>query len=401
MVSLNKDSPEFADTGKLLSEFVRQSTVCHGCRRCFNYCGVFPSLFKLTDSKGPDKLNLTDLANVSELCFDCNLCHVNCPYVSPHEFNMDYPRIMEWGLLSTKSRTGVPFLVKASSNMDALPRLRVLGPLSKPALEIGKKLIGISPESPFPNLSREGFLANARVAKVEDPVAKVALFHTCLVENFYPELGQDLIDVYTALKIQVELKPFRCCGSPMLGVGDAERLKKNAEHNSAILRQCLSEGYDVVTPVPTCTLMTWKEYPLILGAEPMKVYDAMEYLLKLRREGKIELKGEMRKKVLYHAPCHLRYLSVGQPGVQLMRGVKAEVEQADRGCSGMDGGWGFRHYDVAKQVGSNMMAAFKESSAEVFATECPFAGLQIEKASGRKPMHPIQVLKEALKVDRA
>jgi glycerol-3-phosphate dehydrogenase subunit C len=44
-----------------------------------------------------------------------------------------------------------------------------------------------------------------------------------------------------------------------------------------------------------------------------------------------------------------------------------------------------------------MMESFKESKAELFVTECPLAGLQIEKASGRKPLHPIQVLKEVIK----
>jgi glycerol-3-phosphate dehydrogenase subunit C len=44
-----------------------------------------------------------------------------------------------------------------------------------------------------------------------------------------------------------------------------------------------------------------------------------------------------------------------------------------------------------------MMTAFKESKAEVFMTECPLAGLQITKASGRRPLHPLEVIREAMK----
>ncbi|MEM3670167.1 MAG: heterodisulfide reductase-related iron-sulfur binding cluster [Thermoprotei archaeon] len=399
MYSLDPSNPQFSDQSKLEKEFVRQSSVCHGCRRCFNYCTVFPSLFGLTDAKTPSKLVLDDLSTLSEQCFHCNLCYVNCPYTPPHEFAMDFPHLMEWGLLEHKSKSGISFLERASGNMDLLPTLRKLGPLRLPVLSLSKKLIGIDPESPFPPVAKRGFLRNATKKDPEEPVARVVLFHTCLVENFYPELGQDLIDVYNFLGIQVELKPFRCCGSPMLDVGDAQRLKANAEYNFKLLEESASQGFDIVSPVPTCALMTWKEYPLILGKPSIKVYDSLEYLLKLKREKKVSFDKKMDQKVLYHAPCHLRYLGVGMPGVQLMRSLGADVTQVDQGCSGMDGGWGFKHYDVARQVGSKMMGTFRESSTDgsvIFSTECPFAGLQIQKASGKRPMHPLQFLKKAL-----
>jgi glycerol-3-phosphate dehydrogenase subunit C len=77
-----------------------------------------------------------------------------------------------------------------------------------------------------------------------------------------------------------------------------------------------------------------------------------------------------------------------------LRGAKVEI--SDKGCSGIDGGWGLRNYSVARRVGSKTMEAFRNSKAETFATECPLAGLQIEKASGRKPMHPISFLRKAV-----
>jgi glycerol-3-phosphate dehydrogenase subunit C len=46
-----------------------------------------------------------------------------------------------------------------------------------------------------------------------------------------------------------------------------------------------------------------------------------------------------------------------------------------------------------------MMEAFSQSRADVFVTECPLAGMQIEKASGKRPLHPIQLLKRAMESD--
>lgn len=396
MVSLDYESREFRDTERLQREFVRQSTICHGCRRCFNYCPAFPTLFRLTDSKGPDKLTLEDTKVVSEQCFHCNMCYINCPYTPPHEFSMDYPRLLEWAFLYWREREGVPLKERLMSMTDALPLVRPLGKLGEKTYETMSSYAGVSPDAPKLRLDPQGFLRTASPKRIESPVAKVVLFHTCLVENFFSGVGNDVIEVYNRLGIEVKVADFRCCGAPYLDSGDAKSLKQNALYNSTLIQKYVEEGYDVVSPIPTCTLMLTKEYPLILGKEAPKVYDVMEYLWKLKREKKIEIRGEAPQKVLYHAPCHLRYLGVGLPGVQMMKSVKADVERVDKGCSGIDGGWGLRHYIVAKSVGSKMMEAFREGKADTFATECPLAGLQIRAATGKEPKHPITVLKEAM-----
>ncbi|BCU66774.1 glycerol-3-phosphate dehydrogenase [Sulfolobales archaeon HS-7] len=392
---LDPDNPRFYDSKSLLKEFVRQSTVCHGCRRCFNYCDSFPTLFKKTDEKGPGALTLEDVEEVASKCFHCNMCFVNCPYTPPHEFSMDFPRILEWGWLYFRTVKGVPLKESLMSLTDGIPLIRKLGKVGREAYKVLSGYAGVQEDAPQLEISERGFLEEFRENDVSNPVAKVVLFHTCLVENFFPEIGKDLVEVYTKLGIKVVAANFKCCGAPFLDSGNAWGLKRNAEHNAKLIREFVNKGYDVVCPIPTCTLMVTKEYSHLLKDVP-KVYDAMEFLLKLKKEGKVNIKGEKPLKALYHPPCHLRYLGVGQPGVQLLRGVKVEVERVDKGCSGIDGGWGLRHYDTAKRVGKGMMDAFKDGKADVFVTECPLAGMQITKATGVKPKHPISLLKEAL-----
>ncbi|EZQ09969.1 MULTISPECIES: heterodisulfide reductase-related iron-sulfur binding cluster [Acidianus] len=392
MYTLNKDNPNFFNEEKLKSEFIRQSSVCHGCRRCFNYCPAFPKLFQKTDKVGPQNLTLDDLFDVSSDCFHCNMCFVNCPYTPPHEFNMDFPHLMDWAWLYYKTKNGLTLKDILFESLDAG---RLVRPLAKSFLKGGKKLMGIDPEAPELEIADKGI---SKPKKVEKPIAKVVLFPTCLVEEFFPGIGNDLLDVYTDLGIEVVLdNRFVCCGAPMLDVGDAERLKKNATRNENIIEEYTKKGFDVVSPIPTCTLMLFKEYKNVLDKDTIKVYDAMEYLLKLKKEGKLSYQGEFPKTVFYHTPCHLKYLGVGMPGIQLMRSVKAKVSVSEQGCSGIDGGWGLRNYQKAKVVGRKMMEAFSSSNADIFATECPLAGLQIKKASGRNPLHPITVLKEAIK----
>ncbi|MEM0065083.1 MULTISPECIES: heterodisulfide reductase-related iron-sulfur binding cluster [Metallosphaera] len=396
MFTLNKENPLFFDSEKLQSEFIRQASVCHGCRLCFNYCPAFPKMFEYTDKKGPAKLVLEDLFDIASDCFHCNMCFVNCPYTPPHEFNMDFPHLMSWAWLYYKSKKGLSLRDRLFEMLDSASLVR---PIAKKFLDNGKELMGISKEAPSLRIDDRGFLKEVKPREIKDPVAKVVLFHTCLVENFYPEIGKDVVEVFNKLNIEVRTDNFSCCGAPMLDVGDAERLKKTAERNYNILKKYVEMGYDVVSPIPTCTLMLTKEYQYILDKEQIKVYDVMEYLMKLKKEGKVNWSGEMEKKVFYHPPCHLKYLKVGVPGVQAMRSLRLNVEISNMGCSGIDGGWGLRNYDKAKVVGAKMMDAFAHKDAEIFATECPLAGLQIEKASGKKPVHPISLLKEAIKND--
>lgn len=392
MYSLNKDNPNFFDKSRLQSEFIRQSSVCHGCRRCFNYCPAFPTLFKLTDSKGVKALTLNDLYDVASECFHCNMCYVNCPFTPPNELNMDFPHLLEWGWLLLRREKGIPLKERLYEMLDMVNLARPIAPAMVNFLE--------SPDAPKLKVALKSFKSTFKRVKVDNPVAKVILFPTCLVDNFFVELGNDLVDVYSRLGIQVELGDFVCCGAPMLDAGDADSLKRNAEKNYSKILKYINEGYDVVSPIPTCTLMLTKEYQYVLDKEPVKVYDAMEYLMKLKKEGKIKMDYKIPLSAFYHAPCHLKYLGVGYPGVQTMRGLKIKVELADKGCSGIDGGWGLRNYDKAKVVGSKMMEAFSENKADVFVTECPLAGMQIEKASGRKPLHPIQLLKKAMENDQ-
>jgi len=349
-------------------------------------------LFNLTDKKGPKTLTLEDLNLVSSECFHCNMCYVNCPYTPPHEFAMDFAHLMDWAWLNYKSKAGLKLRDMLWESMDVLPLVR---PLAKGALRAGSKILGVEEDAPMPELSdREPRIEN----KVEKPIAKVVLFPTCLARNFFPEVVEDLVEVYNKLGIEVKMGNFRCCGAPMLDAGDAKRLHENAEHNVREIEKHRSQGYEVVTPIPTCTMMMTKEYQYVLDREPPKVYDAMEFLFKMKREGKVEIKGDLGGiQILYHTPCHLKHLKVGLPGVQLIRGMNAKVTTADKGCSGIDGGWGLRNYSKAKVVGAKMMEAFASSNAEQFSTECPLAGLQVRKASGRRAMHPISLLKEGMK----
>ena len=91
-------NPEFYDEAKLDEELRRVFDICHGCRRCFNLCDSFPQLFDLIDAAESMELDTVDSADfkpVVDACTLCDMCFMTkCPYVPPHEFNLDFPHLM-------------------------------------------------------------------------------------------------------------------------------------------------------------------------------------------------------------------------------------------------------------------------------------------------------------------
>ncbi len=90
--------PDFTDPGKLDAEMRRQFDICHGCRRCFNLCDSFPRLFDLIDESKTgelDSVDSKDFKPVVDACTLCDMCFLTkCPYVPPHEFDLDVPHLM-------------------------------------------------------------------------------------------------------------------------------------------------------------------------------------------------------------------------------------------------------------------------------------------------------------------
>ena len=96
--ALDWQSDEFYDTESLETELERVFDICHGCRRCFNLCNAFPTLFDAVDESESGELDTVPKKvfwDVVDDCYLCDMCFMSkCPYVPPHEWNIDFPHLM-------------------------------------------------------------------------------------------------------------------------------------------------------------------------------------------------------------------------------------------------------------------------------------------------------------------
>jgi Fe-S oxidoreductase len=197
---------------------------------------------------------------------------------------------------------------------------------------------------------------------------------------------------------------------PYLDSGRVEAALEHFRDNVRALLPYLRESYDIVVPEPTCGMMLKKEYYDYLQGEERdqavelskRVYDLSEYLVKLNNEGRLNKDFAINLgRVAYHQPCHLKYQAIGSKSIELLRLAGAEVIFIDKGCSGHDGTWAMKkeYFDLAQNVARGLHKGITESSADIVATDCSLAGLQIEQGTGLKTVHPIEAVARAYGID--
>src|SRR5581483_6209931 len=99
--------PRYWDSADLEREFTRIVEICHGCRLCDGLCPPFTDLFDRIDAED-DKLTASGTAHADpvlelkkadydhtvDYCYQCKLCYPKCPYTPPHEYQLDFPRLL-------------------------------------------------------------------------------------------------------------------------------------------------------------------------------------------------------------------------------------------------------------------------------------------------------------------
>ncbi len=93
---------------QLVAEAQRVLSICNACRYCEGYCAVFPALERRLDFAEDD---VHYLAN---LCHNCGACLYACQYAPPHEFQLNFPRILAQVRVQTYAKYAWPaFLGRA------------------------------------------------------------------------------------------------------------------------------------------------------------------------------------------------------------------------------------------------------------------------------------------------
>ena len=420
--------PAYLDEGAALKEMERVFDICHGCRRCVSLCNAFPTLFDLVDASPTlevDGIPKEDYYKVVDHCYLCDLCYMTkCPYVPPHEWNVDFPHLMLQAkairfsqgktrlrdriLTSTDavgSIAGIPVVAQA---VNAANRM-------KPVRKLLDKTLGVHPDAPVPEYHsrtlRDRVKSRSTSPRQPEPTdatrGRVAMFATCYCNRNAPDVGEDLVAVFEHNGIPVQLvNRERCCGMPKLELGDLEAIEKLMQFNIPELAAAVDDGCDLIAAIPSCVLMFKQELPLLFpeDAQVRKVadayYDPFEYLMLRHAAGKLDtgFRNPLGK-VAYHVPCHQRVQNIGlktRDVLQLVPGTKVEVIER---CSGHDGTYAVKSefHDISMKICRPVVNRIKQAEADHYISDCPMAGSQIQHgaADGSRAGSPLTLLRHA------
>jgi Fe-S oxidoreductase len=411
---------QYWDKKDLRSEIERVFSLCADCRLCVKFCGSFPKMFDAIDSYCTEeqyaevdtkKLKPEDIDETVDLCFQCKLCYIKCPYTpGNHDWAIDFPRLMARAKAQRVKEKGFSFPDKVLGNPDLVG---AVGSWTSPFANWANKskiyrrlmqaLLGIHKDKKLPPFAWKTFASqfqSHRKEPEEKPTAKIAFFSTCYVNYNEPGLGLDTLEVMARNNVDVTFAYEQCCGMPLWHNGDMDSAIAAATKNVRVLARHIAQGRIVVVTNPTCSQMIRVEYPRLLGTEEArlvaaKTMDTTEFLASLAAEGKLHRDFKTGPgRISYHMPCHLRAQKIGYKTRDVLSQLPNAQVRVVEECSGHDGTWAMKteNFESSLKWGGRAFRGMTEDNPDVTCSDCPLAALQIEQATGRRPLNPMQIL---------
>jgi len=429
---INFNHPDFLDKKKLDDEMRRVFDICHGCRRCFNLCDSFPKLFDMIDeSKNEDveSLSSDQFSPIVDSCTLCDMCFMTkCPYVPPHEFDLDFPHLMLRYRVLQKKQNKLPKVPAQLAKIDRNAKIGIalswfINWMSNIKNKILRKILesitGIDKTAKLPVYNSETFTnyfkRNNKSINMEtsEKKRKVVIYSTCFVNFNKKDTGIAALKVLKKNGVEVQEAYPGCCGMPFLEQADLPKVVEQAKKVSTVLLKWVDKGYKVITLTASCGLMLKFEWPLLLPENKnikklsKNISDIDEYIVDIsNKEGLVEGLQEIDGGVTVHHACHARAQNMGNKArdmLKLIPNIKIDVVER---CAGHGGTFGIMKetHDLALKIGRPTAKQIKNNNNKYMASDCPLAGNHLKQLEvdtnikNDEALHPIELLAKAYKL---
>ncbi len=361
---------------------------------------------------GPLGLTDPELYPVMDLCLECKSCKSECPT------SVDMARMKSEFLYQYHRKHGAPMRahILASAERAAVWGSR-FAPLSNwkfrnPISQwFGEKLFGIDRRRSLPRFTRATFLRWWRGEKGRgkgEGHDKVAVFADTFTNHYEPEHGIATVRLARKLGVDVVVPPRVCCGRPLISKGFLDQAKEQAAATARTLFPLAEAGVPIVFCEPGCFSAVRDDHPLLLRGElkenaetvaacALTVEQWAEMAMQSAGDQVPRLRDGGPSKILLHGHCHQKALVGTSPAAELLSRIPGcEVVDADAGCCGMAGSFGYEkeHYDVSKAVGERKLFPTIRQNDEGTVVVAPGFSCrqQIEHFTGVGAVSAIQVV---------
>jgi len=426
------ENPDFLNPEKLDQEMRRVFDICHGCRRCFNLCNSFPKLFDMIDeskNENVESLSSNQFKSVVDSCTLCDMCFMTkCPYVPPHEFDLDFPHLMLRYRNAQKKLNKLPVVPGQLAQIDRNAKIGVMfSSLINWILNIKNKFLrkilelvtGIDKRVKLPIYNSETFTNYFKKNKelinsdTSSKNRKAVIYSTCFVNFNKKDTGVAALKVLKKNGVEVQEAYPGCCGMPFLEQADLSKVVEQAKKVSKDLLEWVDKGYQVITLTASCGLMLKFEWPLLLpNDENIKklsknISDIDEYIVNIaQNEGLAKGLQEIDGGVTVHIACHARAQNMGikaRDMLKLIPNIKIDVVER---CAGHGGTFGVMKetHNLAIKVGKPTASQIKSKNNKYMASDCPLAGKHLKqlevdtKIVNDEALHPIELIAKSYRL---
>jgi L-lactate dehydrogenase complex protein LldE len=235
---------------------------------------------------------------------------------------------------------------------------------------------------------------------------KASLFVSCLVDQFYPEIGESVVKVLRHLDVDLDFPSGQtCCGQPAYNSGFVSRAAPLARR----VLDMFSDSEYVVIPSGSCGAMLKVFTPELFRDDPKleeqarsmaeRTYEFSQFIVNVL--GITDVGASFQGKVTYHASCHLlRELGAAtesQALIRAVRGVEFVEMDGATACCGFGGTFAVKYPEISGAILEPKLRSIEATGADVLVAAdagclMHMAGVMRRRGMKTRPMHLAQLL---------
>jgi FAD/FMN-containing dehydrogenase/Fe-S oxidoreductase len=378
----------------------------------------------LTHSPKENRFDNKEIKEVYDLCLACKGCKGECPS------NVDVAKLKMEFLQQYHDANGIPlrsWLVGNFSKMTGLasyvPWAYNLVVKNAPLRKVMSRMVGFHPERTLPVLHdttlknwykkhRNTFATTSEASdQSQRGIRKVYLFCDEFTNYNDVEIGKKSILTLEKLGYEVVIPDHGPSGRPQLSKGLLKDAKKIAEENVRLLRNIISHDTPLIGIEPSAILTFRDEYPDLVSEDLIEdtkklALNALQFDEFIAREIDLKhIKKEVftreKRTIKLHGHCQQKAISSMVPTKKMLSlPENYTVQLIPSGCCGMAGSFGYEkeHYDISMQIGELVLfpAVRQQTDETIIAAPGTSCRHQIHDGTGRKALHPAEILWDAL-----
>ncbi|MFT7434462.1 MAG: FAD/FMN-containing dehydrogenase/Fe-S oxidoreductase [Algoriphagus sp.] len=371
---------------------------------------------KTIAGNGEERFDSKEVKEVLDLCLLCKGCKSECPS------NVDMAKLKMEFMYHYQKKNGVPLRSKMVANFAKMSKLGAMMPSvynflfkTESLRRLGNRLVGFHPDRTMPLLHsttlKKWYEKNASQFQSGEK-GKVYLF--CDEFSNYNDvtIGQTAIKLLSKLGYAVIIPDHVDSGRPYLSKGMLDEGKERANLNVEMLHDIISDDTPLIGIEPSCILAFRDDYPELVNIE---LAEKAEKLAKnafmidefIARE--IDKKNldksiftDEERLIKLHGHCQQKAVSSMVPTKKMLSlPPNYTVQLIPSGCCGMSGSFGYEkeHYDISMKIGELVLFPVIREQPEAVIIAAPGTSCrhQIHDGTGRKALHPVEILFGALK----